>query len=171
MATAAELSRRGYDVAFTLGNTPKIDLLCSLPGGHAFKVQVKGVSHHSGPYVQTSFFKEPAEPMLFLVVVFVPPLGDELKPFRFFVLSHQQAIDAWKEMPEFHRDGITPYTEKDGDGLNWGSITPFEGKWGIFPHQDRTGHFADTLENTFRVIGMATPEEVEKLKKGKSGEV
>jgi hypothetical protein len=43
-AVAAELSRRGYDVALTLGNTPSIDVLCASPTGRPFKVQVKSAT-------------------------------------------------------------------------------------------------------------------------------
>lgn len=40
-ATGAELSRRGYDVTFTLGNTARIDMLCAVPDGEPFKIQIK----------------------------------------------------------------------------------------------------------------------------------
>ena len=48
LAVASELSRRGYDAAITLGNTPTLDILCSSPDGTPFTVQVKSVSSHSG---------------------------------------------------------------------------------------------------------------------------
>ena len=52
-AVASELSRRGYNVGLTVGNTPKVDLICSMPDGKAFKVQVKGLSGEHGVYIQT----------------------------------------------------------------------------------------------------------------------
>ena len=42
---AAELTRRGYQVAFTLGNAPRTDLLVSTPNDDLqFKIDVKGQS-------------------------------------------------------------------------------------------------------------------------------
>jgi hypothetical protein len=127
MATGAELSRRGYDVAFTLGNTPRLDLLCSAPNGVAFKVQVKGISHPSGFYMQPPFLTSRADNELFLVVVFVP-LNE--KAFRFFILSHKEAIAESRKMPKKRQDG-RPYTK--GSGLNFGSVTPYESAWETFP--------------------------------------
>lgn len=42
---AAELCKRGCDVAFTMGNaTPLADLMVLSPSGHTFLVDVKGQS-------------------------------------------------------------------------------------------------------------------------------
>jgi hypothetical protein len=128
-ATGAELSRRGYDVSFTIGNTPRVDLLCAVPDGEPFKVQVKGISNRNGFYVQQSFFDAAVQKDLFLVIVLVPPIGD-LSPFEFFVLSHDDAIAESGKMPKFKRDG-RPY--ENGSGLNWGSIKPHKDKWDRFP--------------------------------------
>lgn len=38
---AAELTRRGYIVSFTLGNAPTTDLLARVPEGEAFSVEVQ----------------------------------------------------------------------------------------------------------------------------------
>jgi hypothetical protein len=75
LATGAELSRRGYDVTFTLGNTRKVDMLCAVPDGRTFKVQVKGLSNRNGFYIDKSFFDGATQDDLYLVVVYVPPLG------------------------------------------------------------------------------------------------
>lgn len=100
MAVSAELARRGYDVAFTLGNTPKVDLLCNVPDGDMFKVQVKGLTIANGFIVRKSFFDESRDHNLFLVVVLVPPTpeADDV-PFRFFVLSHDEARAEFAKMP------------------------------------------------------------------------
>ena len=78
LATAAELSRRSYDVTITFGNTPKVDLLCSVPDGKQFKVQVKGISSRNALFIQKHFLEGTLEPNLFLVIVLFEdnkPLG------------------------------------------------------------------------------------------------
>ncbi|HPQ44219.1 MAG TPA: hypothetical protein PKZ42_08315 [Syntrophales bacterium] len=127
-AISAELSRRGYDVAFTIGNTPRIDLLCSIPGGKSFKVQVKGISGSYGFYVQKEFFERYSEEELFLVVVLVPK--DEQTSWRYFILTHEDSRNEFAKTRKTKKDG-TSYTS--GFGLNWGSITPYENKWDKFP--------------------------------------
>ncbi|MBI4005673.1 MAG: hypothetical protein HY356_03295 [Gammaproteobacteria bacterium] len=127
-AAAAELSRRGYDVTFTLGNTPRTDLLCAIPDGEQFKVQVKGISNRTAFYAQKDFFEAPMQRDLFLVVVLVP--SDEQTEFRFFILTHKEAKKEFDKMPKYKKDG-RPY-ESDF-GLNWGSVTPYEGRWNSFP--------------------------------------
>ena len=129
LATGAELSRRGYDVTFTLGNTRRVDMLCSVPDGQSFKVQVKGISTANAIYIDKSFFDGPIQQDLFLVVVLVPPLGDDSLP-RFFVLSHSDAKNQFSKQRTFKRDG-SPY--KIAGGLNFGSIKPYENAWGKFP--------------------------------------
>src|SRR3989304_9610157 len=87
LATGAELSRRGYDVTFTLGNTRKVDMLCAVPDGRTFKVQVKGLSNRNGFYIDKAFFEGATRDDLYLVVVYVPPL-EVPGPIEFHVLSH-----------------------------------------------------------------------------------
>lgn len=128
LATGAELSRRGYDVTFTLGNTPKVDMICAVPDGRTLKVQVKGLSHRNGFYIKKKFF-EGTHGDLYLVVVYVPPLGVE-EPLEFFVLSHKQAKNEFSKMPTHKKDG-RPYT--DGSGLNWGRVLPYKGAWATLP--------------------------------------
>lgn len=129
LAIGAELSRRGYDVTFTLGNTPHIDMMCAVPAGEQFKIQVKGISSANGFYIDKSFFDEPIQPNLFLVVVLVPPIEEE-SAFRFFVLSHDEAVKEFAKMRPTKLDG-RPY--ENGNGLNWGSIKPYEKAWKTFP--------------------------------------
>ena len=129
LAVSAELSRRGYDVAFTIGNTPRTDLLCSVPEGKAFKVQVKGISGSYAFYVQKEFFdKKDREEALFLVVVLVP--NDEQTSWRYFILTHEDSRNEFAKISKIKKDG-TRYVS--GFGLNWGSITPYENKWDKFP--------------------------------------
>ena len=127
-ATAAELSRRGYDVTFTLGNTPRIDLLCAVPDGKLFKVQVKGISNSAAFYAQKEFFDTPMQIDLFLVVVLVP--RDETTELQFFILTHDEARREFEKMPKYKKDG-RPYV--DGFGLNWSSVKPYKDNWHSFP--------------------------------------
>ena len=57
LALAAELSRRGYDAAITLGNTPSLDLICSSPSGTPFTVQVKSLSAANWVLIQKAMLK------------------------------------------------------------------------------------------------------------------
>jgi len=129
LATGAELSRRGYDVTFTLGNTRRVDMLCSVPDGQTFKIQVKGISTTNAFYIDKSFFEGDTQQDLFLVVVLVPPIGNDSQ-FKFFVLSHSDAKDEFLKMPTHKRDG-RPYIS--GFGLNWGLVKRYENAWPKFP--------------------------------------
>ena len=135
LGTGAELSRRGYDVTFTLGNTRRVDMLCSVPDGRPFKVQVKGTSNQNAFYIDKAFFDGEVQTDLFLVVVLVPKEGDDSSP-RFFVLSRADAKKEFDKLPKVRRDG-RPF--KTGGGLNWGSITPYERAWSKFPAIDGAG--------------------------------
>ena len=129
LATGAELSRRGYDVTFTLPNTPRVDMVCFVPDGPSFKIQVKGISTANAFYIDKSFFDRDAQADLFLVVVLVPPISENV-PFQFFVLSHADAKKEFSKMPTHKRDG-RPYV--NGWGLNWGSVKPYENAWNKLP--------------------------------------
>ncbi len=134
LAIGAELSRRGYDVTFTLGNTRRVDMLCSVPNGAPFKIQVKGISGEYGFYIDKSFFEGKTQQNLFLVVVLVPPLGDDA-PFRFFILNHTDAKDEFSRMPQRKRDG----SRQPNPGFNWGSVNRYENAWGKFPPSPSLG--------------------------------
>jgi hypothetical protein len=129
LGVGAELSRRGYDVTFTLGNTRKVDMLCAVPDGRTFKVQVKGLSNRNGFYIDRSFFEGTAQHDLYLVVVYVPPLNTA-GPMEFHVLSHEQAQREYSKMPTHKKDG-RPYPS--GSGLNWGSVVAYKDAWHTFP--------------------------------------
>jgi len=129
LAVGAELSRRGYDVGFTIGNTPRIDLLSAVPDGQSFKIQVKGISNPMGFWVQKAFFHARLQPDLFLIIVLVPSRDDSR--LRFFVLSHADAKHEFSKMPKYKRDG-RPY--ENGSGLYWKSITPYENAWAKLPN-------------------------------------
>ena len=66
---------------------------------------------------------------LYLVVVFVPPLGTA-DPMEFYLLSHAQAQNEFSKMPTHKKDG-RPYL--NGSGLNWGRVVPYKDGWGALP--------------------------------------
>jgi hypothetical protein len=71
---------------------------------------------------------------LFLVVVLVPP-PDASSGVRFFVLSHEDALQEWNSLSDTRKDG-KPY---DQGPLYWGlylrqNIEPHEGKWDKLPN-------------------------------------
>ncbi len=72
-----------------------------------------------------------AEPQsdLFFAVVIVPIRDDD--PMEFRILTHQEVIEHFQELPKFKKDG-QPY--KPGmDGLNWGQVKSHSGGWEKLP--------------------------------------
>ena len=75
-AVGAELSRRGYDIALTLGNTPTIDVLCASPNGRPFKVQVKSAASANFVPIGKAWLEAAPDENLYLFVVLVPRLQE-----------------------------------------------------------------------------------------------
>ena len=89
---AAELTRRGYLVAFTLGNAPGTDLLVTDPDGEThFRVDVKGQSTRNFWLVQNRWIEED----LYYVLVYLPRKLKEHP--RFFVLSCSEMMEKREE--------------------------------------------------------------------------
>lgn len=126
-AVGAELSRRGYDAALTLGNCPRVDLLCDVPDGRPFKVQVKGISWQNGFWVQKEFFNQAVQDDLFLIVVYVPKPGEEDHPFDFHILSHDDAKKANSQISQRLKK------QAGEGGLGWGELKPFKNAWHKLP--------------------------------------
>jgi hypothetical protein len=125
-ATGAELARRGYDVALTLGNTPKVDLLCSVPNGELFKVQVKGMSDRSGNFIQPHFFDDKEDPGLLFITVNVPS-GDK-EPFEFFIMTHGDIKSVLEGLNEKKKK-----TVREGWGFTYKEIKNYKDKWEKLP--------------------------------------
>ncbi len=122
-ATGAELTRRGYDVALTLGRTPKVDLLCSVPDREQFKVQVKGMSNHAGPWIQKHFFDDEEDWGLFFIIVNVPFEDNEL--FEFFIMTHGDIKSVWGKRKRPTKEGF--------EGFTYAEIKGYKDKWGSLP--------------------------------------
>lgn len=129
LAVAAELSRRGYDATLTLGNTPVLDLLCASSSGKAFKVQVKSLSSPNAVLIQKSMLEATPMDDLYFSIVIVPRVHEE--SLEFFILTHHEVVDLYRQMPKTRRDG-RPY--KPGmDGLNWRDVKLHQSRWDKLP--------------------------------------
>jgi hypothetical protein len=129
LAVAAELSRREYDAAITLGNTPTLDLICSSPGGVPFKVQVKSVTSGNWVLIRKSFLEDEPKLDLFLAVVLVPARVSE--PFEFHILTHEEASRSYTAQRRVRRDG-QPY--RGGmEGLAWTAVRQHRNQWNKLP--------------------------------------
>ena len=129
LGVASELSRRGYDAAITLGNTPSLDLICSSPGGESFTVQVKTASTKTWVYVSKAALEKAPRPDLYYAIVFIPPDLDA--PLEYYILTSAEAKRAYEGQRKTRRDG-EPY--KPGhEGLGWRDITPYVACWGKLP--------------------------------------
>ncbi len=88
---AAELARRGYTVAFTMGNnTPVADLMVGAANGKQFWVDVKGQISKS-PWLVT---KKAAREDLYYILVYLSPEAQgkyTRQPDIFFVLRQSEA--------------------------------------------------------------------------------
>ncbi|MBW3538930.1 MAG: hypothetical protein KY476_01545 [Planctomycetes bacterium] len=128
-AVAAELSRRGFDVALTIGNTPTIDLLCASPTGHPFKIQVKSASTPNFVPIGKAWLEAPPDDNLYLIVVLVSARGQS--GFRFFILSHPEAVSLWANVPKTKPNG-EPYAS-GWEGFSWTMIQSREDAWTTLP--------------------------------------
>ena len=82
-AVASELCKRGYEVAFTMGNHPSVDLMVTSPAGLAFHVDVKGLYKKNFWVVRP----KPLKGGLFYVFAFVPDDSEN----EFFILTQEEA--------------------------------------------------------------------------------
>ena len=125
---ATELTRRGYYVAFPLGNAPRKDVFVVSPTGQEFKVEVKTLQKpnfwvFSEPKLEANHF-------YFFVVL---PLQEDKPPIA-YILKCDEAHKLWHEYNT--RMESTGRTYAPGFwGVNW--TTPrqpqFEDRWGILP--------------------------------------
>lgn len=120
---AAELTRRGYQVAFTLGNAKEVDLLVLTPEKKQIKVDVKGQSTRNFWLVQ----RREEDPDLYFILVYIPPLEE---PPQYFILSCAEMMTKRKEYEEHIKAKGGKYRDDMG-GMNWKSTFEFENRWHI----------------------------------------
>jgi hypothetical protein len=119
---AAELVRRGYTVAFTMGNyTPDADLAVIAPKTRQhFLVDVKGLASKSAWLINPKTRRSD----LYYILTHV---ASERQDDRFFILTNSEArqVTAWYK-PNPKKKWKTP-------GFNFSAGEPFEDKWDKLP--------------------------------------
>lgn len=121
-AVASELCKRGYEVAFTMGNcAPVADLLVISPARTPFLVDVKGL-YAKNPWVIS---RKPKRDQLLYVLAFVP--NDA--PNEFFILTQEEVnmcINA--ELERLGRPQGYPMT-----GITWKQAAAHRNRWELLP--------------------------------------
>lgn len=111
-AVASELCKRGYQVALTMGNHPKHDLMAISPQGVSFTVDVKGLRSKNAWFVR----RKPRTENLFYVLALVPP-GEAN---QFFIMSQTTANELIR--------GDTPASD-----IRWSNSLPHLDRWDVLP--------------------------------------
>jgi len=135
---AAELTRRGYRVGWPMGNAPVKDLLIESPKGLRFEIDVKGGSYGQNVksyfhLVQIDRVEGQSLQALFFVFVRVDP--DPLKTADFFVISHHDLIELYKNLL-LTSPSMTKKGERYKDftpGFRPIDLSPHKGAWQILP--------------------------------------
>ena len=91
-AVASELCKRNYQVALTMGNHPRVDLMVISPSGMKFAVDVKGLYKRNWWLIT----EKEALQNLFYVLAFVPVNA----PNQFFILRQEQVNEAIRRFVE-----------------------------------------------------------------------
>ena len=129
-AVASELCKRGYEVAFTMGNHPLKDLMVISPNGIPFAIDEKGLYKKNTWPVG----KRPPNANLFYVFALVP----ENAPNKFFILT-QDETNTGIDTEVSHTRGRT---EARGEllseagyfyGIEWNFVLPYENAWATLP--------------------------------------
>ena|SRR5712692_1721321 len=99
---AAELTRRGYTVSFTMGNhTPYADLQVGAPSGKQFWVDSKGLASKSAWLLRPKVDRLE----LYYVLVYLAPLANRpnvRQPDRFFILKQKEANELISDYAKRH---------------------------------------------------------------------
>lgn len=122
---AAELTRRGYLVSFTLGNAPVVDLLVVSPKNEHFMIDVKGLSSKNFWLVKEH---EPQDD-LFYILVYLP---SDSQPPNFYIISSKEMAKEINALKQQTIDAGKDWTGS-GAGINWGTAVPFKDRWNLLP--------------------------------------
>ena len=123
LAVASELRKRGYEVAFTMGNaTPLADLMVVSPALKSnFLIDVKGLYKPNSWPIR----EKPTREGLFYILAFVP---DDTSN-RFFILGQEHANAYIRaELTRLGRPDDYPMT-----GILWRQGEEHENNWDILP--------------------------------------
>jgi hypothetical protein len=131
---AHEMTRRGYLVAFTMGNAPTVDLLCISPKKQEFSVQVKSLRSKTFFLYQKSL--RTPKPNLYFVFVLIPETPSQ--PSEYFVLNNAQFQRIDKEedarFKKIETERGRPYA-KFSPGISYGTLNrdEFRNAWHNLP--------------------------------------
>lgn len=126
---AAELTRKGYTVSFTLGNAPETDLHVSNPKtGKQFRVDVKG--HGTKNFWEIRKRESKKDLFYILVDIF------EESP-NYCILSSKETMDEWnnyyEHIREVRRAKGTEFPKDYRWGITHTQAIKYEDKWGKLP--------------------------------------
>lgn len=122
---AAELSRRGYTVAFTNDYTSAVDLTVGSSRGQ-FCVDVKGLASDAAWHVRP----KPSTVDLYYILVRVASTDEQRrgKGDRFFVLSQESTNELIAKYQREH-----PNDRGSAPGFGWRDPFDYEGRWDCLP--------------------------------------
>ena len=129
-AVASELCKRGYEVAFTMGNHPRVDLMVISPHRETFLVDVKGLYKKNCWLVR----KHEIPDKLFYIFAFVPD-GDEN---QFFILTEAQAnegilLDLKKTKARQKQKGLVFDEARYPSSIEWSFALSHKDQWEALP--------------------------------------
>ena len=128
-AVASELCKRGYEVTFTTGNHPSIDLMAYSPKQVPFAVDVKGLYKKNFWPVREKLARKD----LFYVLAFVP----DDRPNRFFVLTQKQVNkgirDNFLHVQNRAKAKDKVLAHNPFPGVEWKFVERFESAWDSLP--------------------------------------
>lgn len=119
---AAELTRKGYIVTFTLGNAPVTDLLVRVPEGEAFSVEVKSATTKNMYQVKRLPVPDNPEDLFWIFVLLID--GDQPK---YFIVRSDMVLKLWHDW----NDKFGP--ENNRPGIDQKQLKPYEGCWDDLP--------------------------------------
>ncbi len=122
---AAELTRRGYLVSFTLGNAPVVDLMAVSPSGTHFEIDVKGLSSKNFWLVQE---REPRDD-LFYILVYLPP---DYHPPNFYIFTSKVLMENIRAQKTQTLESGKKWIDS-GAGINWRTALEYQDRWDLFP--------------------------------------
>jgi hypothetical protein len=125
-AVASELCKRGYEVAFTMGNHPLVDLMVISPSRISFLVDVKGLYKKNFWLVRE---KKPRD-KLFYVFAFAPDNASN----QFLVLTQDQiaaGIRADMEHTRVRQSDKGRTLDENGylSGIEWDFAVRYKDAW------------------------------------------
>ena len=125
---ASELVRRGYLVAFTMGNsTPDADLVVGKPRQQPFWIDVKGNATRGAWLIKPKL----SAPSLYYVLVSLSPLASSdgtRKPDEFFVLSQSDVAELTSRYLQSH-----PRDRNKVPGFGFKDPHKFRNAWDKLP--------------------------------------